>query len=189
MIGSHNAENAAAAALVLRQFGVGSAIIDQGMASFTGLPHRLQYVASAGPIIFVNDSKATNGVAAAKALEAFENIYWIAGGLAKEDGIGAAAQALDHVTCAYLIGDSASVFARALEGRCPAKAHGNLHAATTAAFTDAWAGGIAATVLLAPAAASFDQFDSFATRGDAFISIAQQLAASVNRTVEGGAHA
>ena len=189
LTGAHNAENAAAAALVLRQLGVGSASIDQGMASFAGLPHRLQHVASAGPIAFVNDSKATNGVAAARALEAFDNIYWIAGGLAKEDGIGAAAQALDHVTGAYLIGESTPIFARALEGRCPATAYGNLHAATAAAFADAWAGGIAATVLLAPAAASFDQFDSFAARGDAFTGIAQQLAASVSGTGRGGAHA
>ena len=187
--GAHSAENAAAAALALRQLGVGSASINQGMASFAGLPHRLQHVASAGPIAFINDSKATNGVAAARALEAFDNIYWIAGGLAKEDGIGAAAQALDHVTGAYLIGESTPIFARALEGRCRATEHGNLYAATTAAFADAWAGGIAATVLLAPAAASFDQFDSFAARGDAFTGIVRQLAASVTGTGGGGANA
>ena len=189
LTGAHNAENAAAAALVLRQLGVSTTIIDQGMESFAGLPHRLQHVASAGPITFVNDSKATNGVAAARALQAFENIYWVAGGLAKEDGIGAAVQALEHVTSAYLIGESTPVFASALEGRCPATEHGDLRAATTAAFADAWAGGIAATVLLAPAAASFDQFESFAARGDAFTGIARQLAASVGGTGTGGAHA
>ena len=57
------------------------------------------------------------------------------------------------------------------------------------AFADAWAGGIAATVLLSPAAASFDQFDSFAARGDAFTGIVRQLAASVSGTGGGGAHA
>ena len=67
--------------------------------------------------------------------------------------------------------------------------HGSLHEATTAAFADAWASGIAATVLLAPAAASFDQFDSFVDRGDTFVSIAQQLAASVSGTGTGGARA
>ncbi len=189
LTGAHNAENAAAAALVLRQLGVSSASIDQGMASFAGLPHRLQHVASARQIAFVNDSKATNGVAAAQALKAFENIYWIVGGLAKEDGIGAAVHALDHVKGAYLIGESTSIFASALEGRCPITTHDNLHAATTAAFADAWAGGIAATVLLAPAAASFDQFDGFADRGDAFARIAQQLAASVSETGMGGPRA
>ena len=189
LIGTHNAENAAAAALVLRHLGVDLTIIDQGMVNFAGLRHRLQHVVSAGPVAFVNDSKATNGVAAARALEAFDNIYWIAGGLAKEDGIGAAAQALDHVTSAYLIGESTPIFSRALEGRCPASAYDNLHAATTAAFADAWASGVAATVLLAPAAASFDQFDSFAARGDAFTGIAQQLAASVSEAGKGGAHA
>ena len=59
------------------------------MASFAGLPHRLQPVATIGPISFVNDSKATNGTAAATALAAFSHIYWVAGGLAKDDGLDA----------------------------------------------------------------------------------------------------
>lgn len=187
--GAHNAENAAAAAIVLRQLGVTSENINKGMASFSGLPHRLQHIVSAGPIAFINDSKATNGVAAARALQTFDNIYWIAGGLAKEDGIGPAVQALDHVKCAYLIGESTQIFTSALKGHCPATAHGDLRAATTAAFADAWSGGVAATVLLAPAAASFDQFENFAARGDAFTNIAHQLAASVVGTGKGGAHA
>ncbi len=189
LTGTHNAENAAAAAIVLRQLGVTSEDIDQGMASFSGLPHRLQHVVSAGLIAFINDSKATNGVAAARALQAFDNIYWIAGGIAKEDGIGAAMEALGHVKRAYLIGESATIFASALKGSCPAIVHVDLRAATTAAFADAWAGGVAATVLFAPAAASFDQFDNFAARGDAFIDIARQLAASVNGAGKGGAYA
>ena len=61
--------------------------IDQGMSSF-GVTTRLQTVATMGPISFVNDSKATNGTAA-KAIAAFSHIYWVAGGLAKEDGLDA----------------------------------------------------------------------------------------------------
>jgi UDP-N-acetylmuramoylalanine--D-glutamate ligase len=179
LAGPHNAENAVAAMLILRHLGLADDAIAAGIASFAGLAHRMQPVATAGSVNFVNDSKATNGVAAAKALMAFDNIYWIAGGMAKQDGLGAAGTALRNVTGAYLIGSSAAAFAATLAGKCPTSQHENIQAATTAAFADAWTGGAPATVLLAPAAASFDQFDNFAARGDAFVTIAQQLAASV----------
>ena len=93
------------------------------------------------------------------------------------------------MTGAYLIGDSTPIFASALKGLCPTTTHVDLQAATTAAFADAWTGGIAATVLLAPAAASFDQFESFAARGEAFTGIAKKLAASVCGAGKGGANA
>jgi UDP-N-acetylmuramoylalanine--D-glutamate ligase len=83
LAGLHNAENAAAAALALTALGLDIAMINRGVKSYTSLPHRLQTVARCGKIQFVNDSKATNGVAAAKALSAFDDIYWVAGGLAK----------------------------------------------------------------------------------------------------------
>lgn len=190
LAGAHNRENAAAAAIVLRHLGLDEEQISRGIASFKGLAHRLQHVASAGPVIFVNDSKATNGVAAAKALLAFNNIYWIAGGLAKEDGLGAAATALGNVHSAYLIGSSAETFAAALAGHCPANRYDDLGAATRAAFRDACQNKIAATVLLAPAAASFDQFENFAARGEAFTDIARHLAATMlDAQSKGGVHA
>jgi len=188
LAGPHNAENAAAAALVLNFLGLDADAIAAGMASFAGLAHRMQPVAKAGQVTFVNDSKATNGVAAAKALLAFKNIFWIAGGQAKEDGLGAALDAVDSVTAAYLIGACAKDFAAALADKCPTSLHPDLRAATTAAFADAWVDGDQATILLSPAAASFDQFDNFAARGDAFASIAHQLAVSVDGS-RGGANA
>ena len=188
LAGPHNAQNSAVAACILRHLGLSDAMIDKGLASFAGLAHRMQLVASAGPIAFVNDSKATNGEAAAKSLMAFDNIFWIAGGLAKQDGLGAAAHALDYVNAAYLIGSSADSFAAELNGKCPASKHADLSTATTAAFADAWAGGRAATILLAPAAASFDQFENFTVRGDTFTRIARKLASSVGSD-QGGAHA
>ena len=117
--GDHNAENAAAAGLVLHCLGLDRDQIDHGMASFAGLPHRLQTVATIGPISFVNDSKATNGTAAAKAIAAFSHIYWIAGGLAKEDGLDAVMPHIRNVEKAYLIGSSATAFAKTLHGHCP----------------------------------------------------------------------
>ena len=173
--GDHNAENAAAAGLVLHCLGLDKDQIDHGMASFAGLPHRLQTVAKLGPISFINDSKATNGTAAAKAIAAFSHIYWIAGGLAKEDGLDAVMPHIGNVKKAYLIGNSATVFAKKLRGRCRAGIYDNLHDATRAAFDDAKDNVSGGTILLAPAAASFDQFDNFGARGDAFCQLARQL--------------
>ena len=173
--GDHNAENAAAAGLVLHCLGLDKDQIDHGMASFAGLPHRLQTVAKLGPISFINDSKATNGTAAAKAIAAFSHIYWIAGGLAKEDGLDAVMPHIGNVKKAYLIGNSATVFAKTLRGRCCAGIYDNLHDATRAAFDDAKDNVSGGTILLAPAAASFDQFDNFGARGDAFCQLARQL--------------
>ena len=173
--GDHNAENAAAAGLVLHCLGLDVDQIDHGMASFVGLPHRLQTVATIGPISFVNDSKATNGTAAAKAVAAFSHIYWVAGGLAKEDGVDAVMPHIRNVEKAYLIGNSAAAFAETLHGHCPAGIYNNLHDATHAAFNDAKDNVNGGTILLAPAAASFDQFDNFGARGDAFCQLARQL--------------
>jgi len=191
LAGTHNAANAAVAAACLRHFGISEDAIDAGMGSFAGLAHRLQPVARSGAITFVNDSKATNGVAAAKALAAFDNIYWIAGGEAKEGGLGEAATATAAVTRAYLIGSAAEAFCAELDGRVPVTISGDLETATVTAFGDASATRRAATILLSPAAASFDQFASFVARGEAFTAIANGLASDSlpDGTLKGGAHA
>ena len=189
LAGPHNAINAAGATACLRHLGVTDADIAAGMAGFAGLAHRMQHVAQHGSVAFVNDSKATNGVAAACALAAYDSIYWIAGGEAKADGLGPAAGATANVEHAYLIGSSAADFAATLDGHVPISLSGDLESATTAAFADASAATGAAgraTILLSPAAASFDQFDNFVARGDAFSAIARRLAAAYD---PGGAHA
>jgi UDP-N-acetylmuramoylalanine--D-glutamate ligase len=190
--GVHNAQNAAAMAIIMRLLGYDESIIDAGMASFAGLPHRLQPVGQTGHVSFINDSKATNGVAAAKALMAFDNIYWIAGGLAKDDGVGAAGEALGAVKKAYLIGAAAETFASQLDGKCPTEIHHDLDSATYAAFADAQSTTKAAQILLSPAAASFDQFDNFEARGDAFTALAATLCAATSGSIAssaGGNHA
>jgi UDP-N-acetylmuramoylalanine--D-glutamate ligase len=179
-------------ASIMRLLGYAENMIDAGMASFAGLPHRLQPVGQTGHITFINDSKATNGVAAAKALTAFNNIYWIAGGLAKDDGIGAAGDALGAVKKAYLIGAAADLFAGQLDGKCATEIHHDLTSATYAAFADAQSVSHTAHILLSPAAASFDQFDSFEARGDAFTTVAKTLCATSSRSMTssiGGSYA
>ena len=85
--GAHNAQNAAAAVAAARALGLDDATIADGLRSFPGLPHRMEEVGRRGRVLFVNDSKATNADAAAKALASFARIYWIAGGRPKEGGI------------------------------------------------------------------------------------------------------
>ncbi|MCC1482348.1 UDP-N-acetylmuramoyl-L-alanine--D-glutamate ligase [Roseibaca sp. Y0-43] len=163
--GAHNHQNACAAYAVARSLGAAPRAIEDAMASFTGLPHRSQLVAEAGGVRYINDSKATNADSAAKALQAFERIRWIAGGLGKEGGIAALVPHLDRVSKAYLIGHSAREFALQL-GEHPHEVFDTLDQATARAMAEAEAGD---TVLLAPAAASFDQFPDFEARGAAFI--------------------
>ena len=177
LAGAHNAENAAAAALTLRTIRLDDQTINRGISSFSSLPHRLQPVACCGKVQFINDSKATNGIAAAKALSAFNDIYWVAGGLAKQDGLTPAMPHLGTVKKAYLIGAAAPAFATSLSGICPASICGDLKQATRAAFDDASADPNGGTILLAPAAASFDQFPNFGARGDAFAAFARDLCA------------
>ena len=178
LAGTHNAENAAAASLALHAIGLDNQVINRGISSFTNLPHRLQRVASCGKVQFINDSKATNGIAAAKALTTFNDIYWVAGGLAKQDGLSPTMPYLGAVKKAYLIGTAAPAFATSLSGICPVDIYHDLEQATRAAFDDASAHPKGGTILLAPAAASFDQFPNFGARGDAFTALANNLCAT-----------
>lgn len=169
--GAHNHQNACAAWAVARSLGLAPRVIEKALAGFAGLPHRSQLVAEIKGVRYVNDSKATNSDSAAKALSAFQSIRWICGGLEKDGGIGAAAQWLGNVTKSYVIGREAAGFALHLKDH-PHAVCTTMAAAVAQAAADAQPGD---TVLLAPAAASFDQYDSFESRGDDFIANVQAL--------------
>jgi UDP-N-acetylmuramoylalanine--D-glutamate ligase len=119
-------------------------------------------------VSFVNDSKATNADAATRALVCFPDIYWIAGGRAKEGGIKSLRPLFSRIRQAYLIGEAANDFAQTL-GNVPHEISRTLDAAIAHAFADARNSAAAApVVLLSPACASFDQFRDYEERGDAF---------------------
>ena len=168
--GRHNAQNAAAAAAAAVILGLSDAEIAAGLTSFAGLPHRMEEVARAGRTIFINDSKATNADSAANALASFDrDIFWIAGGLAKDGGIDTLTHYFPRIAKAYLIGEAAPAFEATLAGHVATVACGTLAAAVASAANDAAASSAPApVVLLAPACASFDQFRSFEVRGDCF---------------------
>ncbi len=169
--GAHNHQNAACAYGVCRALGFAPRVIEAAFASFEGLPHRSQRVAEINGVSYVNDSKATNVDAAVKALGAFRRIRWICGGLEKDGGMAALAGAMGDVVKAYVIGREAEAFALHL-GDVDAEICGDMGTAVARAAAEAEAGD---TVLLAPAAASFDQYDSFEARGADFIAQVEKL--------------
>lgn len=163
--GQHNHQNACAAYAACRSLGLSPKVIERAFHSFAGLPHRSQVIAEKDGVTFVNDSKATNVDSALKALNAFGNIRWICGGLQKEGGLDGLAPGLGNVLKAYVIGRDAAQFALQLTG-IEAETCTSMDTAVARAIADAAPGD---TVLLAPAAASFDQYDNFEKRGEDFI--------------------
>jgi UDP-N-acetylmuramoylalanine--D-glutamate ligase len=168
--GQHNWQNAAAAYAACRAMGAPGEAIAAAFASYPGLPHRQERVGAQDGVVFVNDSKATNADAAAKALGCYDAIWWIAGGLAKAGGIDPLAPWFPRIRGAYLIGDAADAFAATLaRAGVRHRICGTLDAALEAAAADAArATDPARVVLLSPACASFDQFPNFEARGARF---------------------
>ncbi|AUM73235.1 UDP-N-acetylmuramoyl-L-alanine--D-glutamate ligase [Paracoccus jeotgali] len=163
--GAHNHQNACAAWAACRGVGLAPRQIEAGFRTFAGLPHRSQTVRELNGVRYVNDSKATNVDAARQALQAFTRIRWIAGGLGKEGGLTDLAGQMGNVVKAYLIGHSAREFALQL-GAIPHEVVETMAEAVARAHAEAEPGE---TVLLAPAAASFDQYPDFEKRGDDFV--------------------
>ncbi|HEV2078827.1 MAG TPA: UDP-N-acetylmuramoyl-L-alanine--D-glutamate ligase [Allosphingosinicella sp.] len=170
--GPHNAQNVAAAVAAARELGIGDDIIAAALASYPGLPHRMERVAEKDGVLFVNDSKATNPTSAAPALAAYPSVHWILGGLAKSDELDACEPHLHHVRAAYTIGEAGPMFAQLLAPRVPVSECGVLDKAVGAAAKAAEPGEV---VLLSPACASFDQFKDYEARGDAFRAAVEAL--------------
>ncbi|MEE8516221.1 MAG: UDP-N-acetylmuramoyl-L-alanine--D-glutamate ligase [Alphaproteobacteria bacterium] len=167
--GIHNWQNAAAAFAVARAAHIEPRLIAEAIKTYPGLAHRQELVAIIDDIQYVNDSKATNAEAAAKALICYPAVYWIAGGQAKEGGIGSLAPNFSRIRHAFLIGDAAGSFAESLKRKVPFTLSGDLAAAVADAHHMATTEKLpSAVVLLSPACASFDQFANFEARGEAF---------------------
>lgn len=178
--GDHNGQNAACAWAVCRWLDVPREAIVAGMKTYAGLPHRQERVAAVGNIVYINDSKATNADATARALSSYEDIYWILGGQAKEGGVAPLASYFDRIRHAFLIGEATELFAGQLEGKLPYSRCGDLQAALDAAHALAQREAQGkdkrpAVVLLSPACASWDQWKSYEHRGDAFRAMARAL--------------
>jgi len=167
--GPHNLDNAMAAAAVAIARGLPPEGVREGLASFAGVPHRLEEVATVAGVLYVNDSKATNVASALVALRSFEpgSVHVILGGRGKgEDYAPLRGELKRRARAAYLIGEERPAIASALAGAgvelvdCV-----TLERALEAARAAAVDGEV---VLLSPACTSFDQFRDFEARGEAF---------------------
>lgn len=186
--GNHNWQNAAAAHAAVTSLGVDPQAIGDALMSFPGLAHRMETVGEIANVRFVNDSKATNANAAQQALGSYKDIFWIAGGQAKSDGIEPLEAYFPNVHKAYLIGEAAPVFHRTLKkSKIDHKVSGTLEMAVLCALRDALNSGVKSPiVLLSPACASFDQFKNFEIRGDAFREQVQALMARFKQSSRQG---
>ncbi|HPB23241.1 MAG TPA: UDP-N-acetylmuramoyl-L-alanine--D-glutamate ligase [Novosphingobium sp.] len=175
--GPHNLQNAAVAVAVAEALGLTRAQWAPAMATFRGLPHRMERVAEANGVLFINDSKATNPASTAPALAAFppapeRRIHWILGGLPKGDDLDECAPSFGNVARAYVIGEAGPRFAELLGPYMPVVRSEMLCEAVRDAIVAARPGDV---VLLSPACASFDQFRDYEARGDSFRQIVQAL--------------
>lgn len=172
----HNVENALAAAALARAHGVPPVAVRDGLRNHRLGPHRISTVAESGGVRWVDDSKATNPHAARASLKSFERVVWIAGGLAKGAAYGDLVRDVrDRLGGVVLIGADRDLIAAALADQAPDvpvrvidgadDADALMDAVVSAAVELARPGD---TVLLAPAAASMDQFRNYGHRGDAF---------------------
>ncbi len=171
--GPHNEQNAKAAVAVAEALGIDSETIERALETFTGLPHRMERIATLNGVAWINDSKATNPESAAPALAAFPRIHWILGGKVKGDDLDACVPHLGNVVRAYTIGEGGPRFAAVLRGQVPVAEVETLERAVKLAAQEAERGDV---VLLSPAAASFDQFRDFEQRGAAFRAAVEELA-------------
>ncbi len=179
--GAHNAQNVACAWAVCRWLSITRDKIAAGIGTYPGLPHRQERVASAGQVVYINDSKATNADATARALSSYRDIYWILGGQAKEGGVAPLESWFERIRHAFLIGEASDLFAKQLEGKIPYTRCGDLQSALNAAHDMAQAAtGGPSVVLLSPACASWDQWKSYEHRGDAFRAMARALPGAVS---------
>ena len=165
LLGEHNHQNACCAYAVCRSIGLAPKLIEEKLNSYVGLTHRCQTVGTFNGVMYVNDSKATNVDAAKKALLAFKDILWIVGGESKEGGVLPLKPYFNRIKKAYLIGTDVSDLIKDLSSIDFVIA-GSISEAVRLASLDAEKNDV---VLLAPACASFDQYENFEKRGDDFI--------------------
>lgn len=180
----HNVANALAACALARAYGVRPAAIAPGLRDFEPAGHRLAQVGVVNDIRFVNDSKATNTHAAQTAMAAYPSVVWIGGGDAKDQDFDALViDVAPKLRAAVLIGRDQGLIAAAIERHAPSVpviriSTGDTEAMDAAVQAAAELAHPGDTVLLAPGCASWDMFDNYAHRGDAFVAAVRNLGAA-----------
>ncbi|MFC1538093.1 UDP-N-acetylmuramoyl-L-alanine--D-glutamate ligase [Candidatus Latescibacterota bacterium] len=169
--GQHNIVNAMTATACAKVFGIGNSIISEGLGSFKGIPHRLEFICESEGVKFYNDSKATTPEAAAAAVNAFDtNVIPIFGGYDKGMGFDTmAADIADTIEWAAVIGVTAEKISKALKKEgIETTVFGSLEEALKGCIARSVSGDI---ILLSPGCASYDMFSDYESRGDIFKSL------------------
>jgi UDP-N-acetylmuramoylalanine--D-glutamate ligase len=178
---AHNVENALAAIALARAYGLSPREIRDGLRAWVPAKHRIATVATINEVTYIDDSKATNTHAAATSLNAYENVIWIAGGLAKgQDFNELVINTAHRMRAAVLLGADQDVIAAALSEHAPQVplihvrdiSENAIHEVVAQAARLAHPGD---TVLLAPGCASWDMFRDYSHRGDAFATAVREL--------------
>jgi UDP-N-acetylmuramoylalanine--D-glutamate ligase len=186
LVGAHNLENVLAAVVATRLAGATAPAVAEGIRSFNGVEHRLEFVAEINGVRYFNDSKATNVDATLKALDAFPgHILIILGGKDKGSDYAVLQKPLrEKAILALLIGAGAEKIERQIQGSVTIERAGTLEHAVETASRKARRGDV---VLLAPACASFDQFENFEHRGRIFKDLVRNLQTHTAGVVAGKA--
>jgi len=164
----HFKENLIASTKILSFLGISENKSLIAVNSFRGLPHRMEFFLKKEKITFINDSKATNAEATLKALEYYKNIFWIVGGVSKSGGIEPSLNYLGNVRKCFIIGESKNEFFNILNHKLECSISNTIEKALEEIFNETINLSEEITVLLSPAAASFDQFENFEKRGQIF---------------------
>src|SRR5580704_6443448 len=184
LVGAHNLENVLAAVVATRLAGATAPAVAEGIRSFNGVEHRLEFVAEINGVRYFNDSKATNVDATLKALDAFPgHILIILGGKDKgSDYIVLQEPLREKAILALLIGAAAEKIEKQIAGSVAIERAGMLERAVETAVHAAHPGDI---VLLAPACASFDQFENYEHRGRVFKDLVHRLQPQATGVIAG----
>ena len=172
LLGAHNQANALAASLIAIGTGVPLPSLREGLRTFTGLPHRLQVVSTAGGITWINDSKATNVASAAVALQSMtQPTVLLLGGRHKGEPYTELLPYMQQVKKVLAYGEAADIIVHDLQDKIDVEPVSGSFEAVVARAREAAAAGDA--VLLSPACSSFDMFRNYEERGDAFARLAE----------------
>ena len=176
--GTHNSINTSIAITIAKRLNIQESQIKSAIESFVGLPHRMEPIYVSKKFTIINDSKSTNGESTSAALSSFDNIFWIAGGEPKSDGIGQAKKYLKKVNEVFLIGKSTSYFENEIRKHAP-KLKVSISFTLDKAIQDAIECSNRSKlndciILFSPSAASFDQFKNYEDRGNYLKKIIKQ---------------
>ena len=173
--GKHNQQNVIFAFAIAKIIGLEDKNIINSIRQFSGLKYRMDFCGKINNVNFINDSKSTNVQSSKGVLETYNNIYWILGGKEKNDDILDLAEFFPKIKHVFLIGQSSKKFSQKLKNKIPFSLCRTLEKAFFDAYSRSSFEKDKINIILSPACSSFDQWQNFEQRGDAFYELVQNI--------------